>query len=157
MRLPCFSGKGNSFRKQFPEPIKSVLYFRQTWTDERLSFSGTVDKVYNIHSSWVENLWRPDTTFPKVKSANRHDVATENLALDIKSNGEVTVSERITARLNCDFSFNWFPFDSQLCEFDLESMAYRSKQLILKWKTDQTLDNPYGVAVQESGQYYFTK
>ena len=129
------------------------MSFRQSWKDDRLSFSGSVDddKLYNIHSSWVEELWRPDTLFPDVKGAYRHDVSTDNLALDIKPDGEVTVSERITARFNCDFSFKWFPFDSQLCKFNLESMAYRAKQVTLEWKTDETLEKPYDVAVQESG------
>ena len=68
--------------------------FRQSWIDERLDFSlvNTAgsnkqlkpDEKFNIHSSVVKSLWRPDVYFNEARKGHRFDISTENLALDIQ-------------------------------------------------------------------------
>ena len=41
-------------------------------------------KTFNVHSSMVEKLWRPDVYITEGREGYRHDVATDNLALDIQ-------------------------------------------------------------------------
>ena len=63
---------------------------------------------------------------------------TDNVMLDITTEGEVTVSERLTVKLTCEMDYGLFPFDNQLCPLKIESYALRNHQLVLDWAdTDQ--------------------
>ena len=73
----------------------SDFYFRQTWTDPRLSF----DRHPGIHELYVgaevaERIWVPDTFFANEKSAYFHTATTPNTFLRIGHNGDVFRSMR---------------------------------------------------------------
>ena len=68
--------------------------FRQSWIDERLDFSKVntagsdkdidPDNIFNVHSSMVEQIWRPDVFVNEAREGFRFEITTENLALDIQ-------------------------------------------------------------------------
>ena len=67
------------------------MYFsRQSWQDDRLKFSPVTSDVenpdndyYNIDSSFVDKIWRPDIFYGWARKGKRHKVSRDNLALDI--------------------------------------------------------------------------
>ena len=67
------------------------MYLRQNWTDRRLNFSRSdfrQDKIRLGNNSW-KNIWTPDTFFRNEKSANFHNVTTENRMLVLKHTGNL--------------------------------------------------------------------
>ena len=61
--------------------------------------------------------------FTNEKMARKHHILKENALLDISPSGEIMLSQRLTIILHCDMAFTSFPFDSQICEIGIESMA----------------------------------
>ena len=50
-------------------------------------------KIFNLHASMVEKLWRPDVYLTEGREGYRHNVATDNLALDIQVGFDSQVSD----------------------------------------------------------------
>lgn len=120
------------------------FYFRQIWTDSRLSF----DKMPRIDSLSVgaevaDRIWVPDTFFANEKSAYFHVATTPNTFLRINHKGEVFRSmrwvnektrrsrrfitffsdyiNRLTVTASCPMELQYFPMDRQLCTIEIES------------------------------------
>ena len=94
------------------------------------------DAKVNIDASYVDKIWRPDIFFVDSRKQERHNVMTDNVMLDITTEGQVTISERLTVKLTCEMDYGLFPFDNQLCPLKIESYALRNHQIKLKWAGD---------------------
>lgn len=73
----------------------SDFYFRQAWTDTRLSFEARpgIDSL-SVGAEVADRIWVPDTFFANEKSAYFHVATTPNTFLRINSKGEVFRSMR---------------------------------------------------------------
>ena len=71
------------------------MYFRQFWTDPRLSFEKkpNLEKLV-VGAEYIELIWVPDTFFVNEKTAYFHKATTENQFLRIMSTGEILRSIR---------------------------------------------------------------
>lgn len=68
-------------------------YFRQTWIDPRLRYSGP-SKEIAVHIALLEKLWTPDTYFLNGKNSYIHMITTANKLLRIRPDGTILYSMR---------------------------------------------------------------
>ena len=68
-------------------------YFRQTWIDKRLSFTGDI-KTMTIGISTLEKIWKPDTYFFNGKQSYLHTITVPNRFVRIDQDGRVLYSQR---------------------------------------------------------------
>ena len=71
-------------------------YFRQSWVDRRLEFSGPSDKLV-VAVNILDRLWMPDTHFFNGKKSYLHTVTTPNKLLRIHRDGRILYSMRWTS------------------------------------------------------------
>ena len=71
------------------------VYFRQFWTDPRLSFEKRpgLEKLF-VGAEYINTIWTPDTFFVNEKTAFFHNATTENQFLRILNTGEILRSIR---------------------------------------------------------------
>ncbi len=71
------------------------MYFRQFWTDPRLSFQRRpgLEKLV-VGAEYINLIWVPDTFFVNEKTAYFHKATTENQFLRILHTGEILRSIR---------------------------------------------------------------
>ena len=111
------------------------MYFRQFWSDPRLSFDKNafgIEKLV-VGSEYIKLIWVPDTFFVNEKIALFHQATTENQFLRITHTGEVLRSMRLTIKATCPMNLANFPFDSQMCTVEIESFGYTMADLKYKW------------------------
>merc|ERR1711892_197698 len=111
------------------------MYFRQFWTDPRLSFDRNefgIDKLV-VGSEYIKLIWVPDTFFVNEKIALFHQATTENQFLRITHSGEVLRSMRLTIKATCPMNLANFPMDDQLCTVEIESFGYTMSDLKYQW------------------------
>lgn len=110
------------------------IYLRQYWRDERLAFAGlTSDPVLTLSSNINKQIWIPSTYFLKTKKAYFHDVTTENYLLQIRPNGSIFYSVRLTITTSCTLDLRRFPHDTQTCTLALESYGYQTTDVWYAW------------------------
>jgi len=116
------------------------MYFRQFWTDPRLSFD-PVDFGINqlvVGSEYISLIWVPDTFFVNEKIALFHSATTENQFLRITHTGEVLRSMRLTIKATCPMNLANFPMDDQMCTVEIESFGYTMADLKYAWNDGKT-------------------
>ncbi|XP_064602547.1 glycine receptor subunit alpha-2-like isoform X2 [Liolophura sinensis] len=114
------------------------VYFRQSWNDPRLQFNDT-DKHINTGPNYVSKLWIPDLYFMNSKKETFHTVTAPNALLRIFPNGDVFYSQRLSLVVDCNMHLQYFPMDEQTCDLKTMTYGYVSKDLTLKWMTEDSL------------------
>lgn len=91
----------------FPQEYTMDVFFRQTWTDERLKFSGPTE-ILRLNNLMVSKIWTPDTFFRNGKKSIAHNMTTPNKLFRIMQNGTILYTMRWElALLLADLCF-WF-------------------------------------------------
>ncbi|XP_042234374.1 gamma-aminobutyric acid receptor subunit beta-like isoform X8 [Homarus americanus] len=110
------------------------FYFRQHWTDPRLSFPGRggLDEL-TVGSEYLQKIWVPDTFFANEKKSYFHTATTSNEMLRITNQGKVLRSIRLTITASCPMNLQYFPMDRQLCIIEIESFGYSMDHIRLSW------------------------
>ncbi|XP_071951836.1 gamma-aminobutyric acid receptor subunit beta-like [Antedon mediterranea] len=110
------------------------LYFRQQWSDPRLSFDDNI-KIEDLAltNEMVRKLWVPDTYFINERRSNYHTVLSENSLIRIKPNGNLLYSTRLTITPSCQMDLKYFPMDMQHCMLWMESYAYSDRDIEYNW------------------------
>lgn len=87
------------------------MYFRQFWTDPRLSFTRRpgLEKLV-VGAEYINLIWVPDTFFVNEKTAYFHKATTENQFLRILHTGEILRSIRYFVMMFCRSQFRLFIF-----------------------------------------------
>ncbi|XP_068703425.1 gamma-aminobutyric acid receptor subunit beta-3-like [Montipora foliosa] len=112
------------------------IYLRQYWRDERLAFAHlTSDPILTLSSNINKQIWIPSTYFLNTKRAYMHDVTTENYLLQIRPNGSIFYSVRLTISTSCKLNLRKFPHDTQRCTLALESYGYQTTDVWYAWNT----------------------
>lgn len=108
------------------------------WCDPRESFNpddiGWHEKIFledNAHDE-LNSIWHPDITFPN-ESGPRE---TENIEVIVFENGTIEYEERFSVTLEAHYDLRHFPFDSQILEVEIESLAWSEQHLIFHEETD---------------------
>jgi len=124
------------------------IYLRQYWRDERLAFAHlTSDPILTLSSNINKQIWIPSTYFLNTKKAYFHDVTTENYLLQIRPNGSIFYSVRLTITTSCKLNLRRFPHDTQMCTLALESYGYQTTDVRYAWNLRD--DNTPAIYVNE--------
>ncbi|ENN76109.1 hypothetical protein YQE_07358, partial [Dendroctonus ponderosae] len=67
-------------------------YFRQSWIDRRLSFSGHDNDTLALSITMLERIWKPDTYFYNGKQSYLHTITTPNQFVRLHHDGRVLYS-----------------------------------------------------------------
>lgn len=110
-------------------------YFRQWWTDPRLSFKDpNPDTQISLSVKFLERIWKPDTYFHNGKGSYIHMITQPNKLCRIDPTGTVTYSVRLTIKAKCPMKLRKFPLDQQNCPIELGSYSYPREELRYYWK-----------------------
>ena len=101
--------------------IDLQMTFRQWWTDSRLAFNTTSDKLpyVSIHDHYA--IWMPDIFVSNSVDGRWMNVLGHNSIVRIFQNGSIMYSTRIQLDLSCPTSESNYPFDYQECPIKLAS------------------------------------
>lgn len=148
----------NLFISSFDSIAETTMDFgltfimRLRWQDPRMMFPDiTNEKTYNNRTiltmdlKFLDELWVPDVFFANEKSANVHQITSDNKRLRIDSAGYIYLEMRLSATLSCHMRFEHFPMDVQVCAIEIESFAYDTADVNFDW--DST---PGGVELARS-------
>ena len=74
-------------------------YFRQFWTDNRLTFNSTTD-LEELAMNWafLNRIWRPDTFIVNGKDSYLHKMTVPNRFIRISPKGQIAYSQRLTLK-----------------------------------------------------------
>ena len=108
-------------------------YFRQYWTDPRLSFNESVLNELAMNWKFVDKIWRPDTFFLNGKDSYLHKIAVPNRFIRIAPTGRISFSQRLTISARCKMDLHKFPLDSQICPLEIASFGHPSQDIVYKW------------------------
>ncbi len=76
-------------------PLQSYsmdCYFRQSWVDRRLAFSGQKNLALSIEM--LRKIWKPDTYIYNGRKSYLHTITTPNKFMRLFPNGRVLYSQR---------------------------------------------------------------
>uniref|UniRef100_A0A452QW73 Neurotransmitter-gated ion-channel ligand-binding domain-containing protein n=1 Tax=Ursus americanus TaxID=9643 RepID=A0A452QW73_URSAM len=90
------------------------VFFRQTWTDERLKFGGPTE-ILSLNNLMVSKIWTPDTFFRNGKKSIAHNMTTPNKLFRIMQNGTILYTMRLTINADCPMRLVNFPMDGHAC------------------------------------------
>ncbi|XP_063869283.1 gamma-aminobutyric acid receptor alpha-like [Scylla paramamosain] len=108
-------------------------YFRQSWVDERLAFSGLDASAITLSVSALDKLWKPDTFIHNGKRSYVHLITTPNKFIRLAKTGRVLYSSRLTIKATCPMKLHQFPMDTQRCPLRLGSFAYTTRDVLYRW------------------------
>lgn len=84
----------------------------------------------------LDQIWKPEVTFPFSSGARFHTVPAANLALRIAPGGHITYDVRMTMDLH------WYPMDRQVCRMWIASVVKPMEEMELHWHRDsESLEN----------------
>ncbi|CAG5131886.1 unnamed protein product, partial [Candidula unifasciata] len=110
-------------------------YFRQKWTDRRLSFNASLEKLTNVSLNVImlERIWRPDTIFINGGPSYVHTITTPNKFFRLSHDGTILYSQRLTIKASCPMHLEKFPMDTQQCPLHIASFGYPVSDVIYEW------------------------
>ncbi|XP_026310204.1 gamma-aminobutyric acid receptor subunit alpha-6 isoform X1 [Piliocolobus tephrosceles] len=105
------------------------VFFRQTWTDERLKFRGPTE-ILSLNNLMVSKIWTPDTFFRNGKKSIAHNMTTPNKLFRIMQNGTILYTMRLTINADCPMRLVNFPMDGHACplKFGSYSVHFEGKK-----------------------------
>ncbi|XP_069850142.1 gamma-aminobutyric acid receptor subunit alpha-6 isoform X1 [Dipodomys merriami] len=109
------------------------VFFRQTWTDERLRFRGPAE-ILSLNNLMVSKIWTPDTFFRNGKKSIAHNMTTPNKLFRLMQNGTILYTMRLTINADCPMRLVNFPMDGHACPLKFGSYAYPKSEIIYTWK-----------------------
>ncbi|XP_054707122.1 glycine receptor subunit alpha-3-like [Uloborus diversus] len=115
------------------------LLYRQTWFDDRLSFTpdATVQKI--VGDEWhAQRIWTP--TIHAVNDRDGGHFSSDSDLLHINPDGMVLLSKRIKLKPFCKMEFYRYPMDKQQCTLEIESSILPSSDMELSWAEEKPLD-----------------
>ncbi|XP_076446962.1 gamma-aminobutyric acid receptor alpha-like [Babylonia areolata] len=111
-------------------------YFRQVWTDSRLSFNRTEQQVSNVslNVKMLERIWHPDTIFINGGHSYLHTITAPNKFFRLNHDGSILYSQRLTIKASCPMHLEKFPMDTQKCPLHIASFAYSTEDVVYQWR-----------------------
>ncbi|XP_013885707.1 gamma-aminobutyric acid receptor subunit alpha-5, partial [Austrofundulus limnaeus] len=122
------------------------VFFRQSWKDERLCFSGPM-QMLALNNLLASNIWTPDTFFLNGKKSIAHNMTTPNKLLRLKDDGTLLYTMRLTISAECPMQLEDFPMDAHACPLKFGSYAYPVSEVVYEW----TQEAAKSVVVAEDG------
>uniref|UniRef100_A0A0N4Z154 Ligand-gated ion channel 50 n=1 Tax=Parastrongyloides trichosuri TaxID=131310 RepID=A0A0N4Z154_PARTI len=113
------------------------ILLSQIWHDPRLDFSLYSHCLENLTLNYqvVEKIWQPFVCVVNSKRSVLHTSPTPNTFLLIYPNGTVWLNSRLRVEAPCYLDLVLFPIDHNECELIIESYAYNTDKVRLKWRS----------------------
>ncbi|XP_065078332.1 gamma-aminobutyric acid receptor alpha-like [Ochlerotatus camptorhynchus] len=112
-------------------------YFRQSWVDRRLAFTGEYETLA-LSISMLGRIWKPDTYFYNGKQSYLHTITTPNKFVRINQDGRVLYSSRLTIKAGCPMNLEDFPMDIQRCPLKFGSFGYTTHDVLYRWNSGRS-------------------
>jgi len=121
-------------------PDESSLHYEvefllhQTWDDPRLAHikeKGGRTLPHLRALSHQARIWKPDIFL--IKHGTFQSVSPSEVSLNIFENGTVFYTMRRHLVLNCEGDLHIFPFDSPMCDFNIESVFHTADKMQFLW------------------------
>merc|ERR1719323_1855582 len=121
-------------------PDESSLHYEvefllhQTWDDPRLAHIKEKEGRALPHLralSHQARIWKPDIFL--IKHGTFQSVSPSEVSLNIFENGTVFYTMRRHLVLNCEGDLHIFPFDSPMCDFNIESVFHTADKMKFIW------------------------
>ncbi|XP_023347650.1 gamma-aminobutyric acid receptor alpha-like, partial [Eurytemora carolleeae] len=110
-------------------------YFRQTWIDRRLSFTG-FQGALALSNEMLQKIWKPDTFVYNGIKAYVHTITKPNRFVRLFADGRVLYSQRLTISATCLMDLKDFPMDKQMCPLQLGSFGYGIEDIKYEWSKE---------------------
>lgn len=114
------------------------MYLREVWIDPRLRYPDPEGILQSIPLGAYSKIWTPDVFFNE-RDGKFHNVQKTNRFARVFTNGKVSFNSRLTMKMHCPMNFKYFPFDRQMCSFELESYGFETKAMTLSWSDGNPL------------------
>ncbi|XP_049861517.1 gamma-aminobutyric acid receptor alpha-like [Schistocerca gregaria] len=114
-------------------------YFRQSWVDRRLAFTGGSKETLALSISMLARIWKPDTYFYNGKQSYLHTITTPNKFVRLYRDGRVLYSSRLTIKAGCPMNLEDFPMDTQRCPLKFGSFGYTTTDVVYRWNRQRTV------------------
>jgi len=104
----------------------------QKWTDYRLAHNhsnGENNALFAL--SHQKQIWKPDIFL--VKHGSYKNINPNDVSMRVFSNGTVFYTMRRHLILNCEGDLPIFPFDSPMCDFNVESISNTRDKMTFQW------------------------
>merc|ERR1719356_1431541 len=118
-------------------PDESSLHYEvefllhQTWEDPRLAHLKEGRTPHLRALSHQARIWKPDIFL--IKHGTFQSVSPSEVSLNIFENGTVFYTMRRHLVLNCEGDLHIFPFDSPMCDFNIESVFHTADKMQFLW------------------------
>ncbi|XP_075252272.1 glycine receptor subunit alpha-2-like [Convolutriloba macropyga] len=120
--------------------FKLGIYFRQYWTDPRLAFNSSLQKIV-LSQDLLEDLWLPDSFFQTETESYIHEVTKPNVFFRLHEDGKILMSIRVTVTSRCPMDLRHFPMDTQECELRIASWGFTEGDLQYEWLSKKDSQN----------------
>jgi len=125
-------------------PDESSLHYEveflmhQKWVDTRLAHTHTNGHRHLYALSHHEHVWKPDMFL--IKHGTYKTINPTEVSLKIFPNGTIHYTMRRHLVLNCEGDLPIFPFDSPMCDFNIESISNTRDQMSFHWVGPNAVD-----------------
>ncbi|XP_078665248.1 glutamate-gated chloride channel-like [Branchiostoma floridae x Branchiostoma belcheri] len=120
----------------FKPELTLTMYVRQYWQDDRLSFltnDSMSARSVSLSGEEIDLVWTPDLFFSNLVDGFVQDIFKDNVMIRISPNGRVLLSQRVSVDVRCPLNLRYFPADTQVCNFNMESYSLTTSDIVLLW------------------------
>ncbi|XP_054168604.1 glycine receptor subunit beta-like [Oppia nitens] len=112
------------------------VFFHQYWSDNRLRVPTglEVNTKLRLNNNWKDKLWTPDTYFCNAIDGSVNNILDPIIYFTIENQTKVLMAIKLTLEFSCDMDFAKYPFDTQMCNFELSSLSNTIEILRYKWR-----------------------
>jgi len=112
----------------------------QKWIDHRLAHNHTKGSHYALYALSQHNkVWKPDIFL--VKHGSHKAINPTEVSMRIFGNGTVVYTMRRHLILNCEGDLPIFPFDSPMCDFNVESISNTRDKMTFHWTGPNAIED----------------
>ena len=133
------------------------IFMTFSWVDDRINFTSTDQTYVDVNRGFIESIWTPDFYIYHMKEMQGLNGITSLKGLTVqREDGHVKVfySMEVNVKFMCPMSFHAFPFESNVCKFELTSYTFNSDQIVFKAFTKKS---PTVILMEEAIRDYEVK
>ncbi|XP_066268611.1 glycine receptor subunit alpha-2-like [Branchiostoma lanceolatum] len=136
----------------FKPVLTLTMYVRQYWQDDRLSFQNNDSmpgRPISLSGEDIGLIWTPDLFFSNLVDGFVQDIFKDNVMIRISPNGRVLSSQRVSVDVRCHLNMRYFPADTQVCSFNMESYSLTTNDIALLWMDGEPISVDDDVSIPQ--------
>ena len=111
------------------------LFMTFSWEENHINFTSTDRTYVDVDKQFIESIWTPDFYIYNMKEMRGPNGLTSLKGLTVQKQGglaKVFYSMEANIKFTCPMNFHAFPFESNVCKFQLTSYTFTSDQMVFK-------------------------